>query len=354
MKMTDKELNEFMKSFTESFIKDEGFKNVVSKAKIFGKAVGELSKEEKTIAFFKALVEKDTVTLKTLDAVNNGGSYILPIGFVNDVIDRVAKAPNSIRALCRVINVKERTGSIPALVGGAVVKFATSDSDTNADKETNLNLGTVQWILRRIEGFNYLSKDLLNDSPASLYGIIADSYANALIVCENTAILSGLPANGEYEGVRTVASNTDVKTAGVLAPEDLIAMQYRIPASFRTRDCVYVAHTNVIGKLASMKDGNGQLLYNPNTSNGVATFCGYKIIEVTEMPTNLGSGTQTEIIFGNFGQGYVLFDKNEYATETNETIKWMENLIVCRFQNRCDGKVAIPSAFTRLTKVDIA
>jgi len=101
--------------------------------KIYGasdtkKTVDDLTKEEKIVGFFQALVRNDTVVLRALsEGVAADGGYLFPDEFKAELIRDLAE-PTRMRALVRVVPMKRDILKIPKLVSGPEVRWTSENA----------------------------------------------------------------------------------------------------------------------------------------------------------------------------------------------------------------------------------
>ena len=126
MKMTEQERIELIKSITEGLATDKTFGEVIRKIKFQeGKIdVNGMTKEEKTIKFFKGLVEKDYATCKALNGTNE--PTLVPEEFRAEVISRVEKSNFALINHVFTVPVDKRAGNIPVLDGGMTMKWGSA------------------------------------------------------------------------------------------------------------------------------------------------------------------------------------------------------------------------------------
>lgn len=363
-KMTQKEFNDIVNKTTEGILNTPAMKAVINKIDLSGgvdpdhPSGAPETKEVKTVRFFKALMTGDMTVAKDLSGgISDQGATLLPVEFRNDIIDRVVKQPLALRSRVTVVPVGFRSGTIPTADGGIVM--AWSDNDSKTDNKQDPKFNNLSYKVHRLDGYTALSKDMISDTPVSVYNFLLTLYADAFVKAENTAILCGAgDASNQPEGIR---ANTDiksiaVKTSGTLSMDDLIALPYELPSVYR-QGAIYIAGTSVIKEMRLMKDAQGRYLWadNNNVSEGqLPTFNGYPVVELDGiLPENLGTGhNETEVIFGNF-KSYYLFDRGEMSTEMNTTsdTAFFQNRILVKVSNRLDGKLAVPKSFVKLTGV---
>lgn len=362
-RMTEKEFNEMVSKTTEGILNSSAMKTVLNKIDVSKgfdpiNPTGAQTKELKTVNFFKAMINGDMVTAKDLSGgVSDQGATLLPVEFRNDIIDRVVKQPLALRSRVTVVPVGFRSGTIPTAEGGIVM--AWSDNDSATSNKVDPKFSNLAYKVNRLDGYTALSKDMVSDTPVSVYNFLLVLYADAFVKAENIAILCGAGnASNQPEGIRVNSSisSVAVKTVGTLAFDDILSLPYSLPSVYR-QGSIYIASTSVIREMRLMKDLQNRPLWadNDNVYDGqLPTFNGYPVAELDGiLPENLGTGhNETEIVFGNF-KNYYLFDRGEMSTEMNTTsdTAFFQNRIIVKVSNRLDGKVAVPKGFVKLTGV---
>lgn len=367
-KLTDKELSSLINKTTEAILKNKGLTNVLRKIQFAEKPIGEMSKEEKTIRFFKAQMINDysearkycggVIYEKDLSGGTAGsGLELLPQEFHTDIIDRVTSDPIALRNKCTVIPVNFRNGTWP--VGATGVTLTWESSDTNPLTPTNPAFSNLLYSVNRIDGYTAIARDLLADTPINLYGYLVKQYSKAFIKAENQAIFNGTGTN-QPTGIRNttgVLSNaiSNAATTNVLTCDDVMSLPFAVDVNFRNGGA-YFANSKTIKQMKMFKDLQGRYLWTDgNIQSGIPQqFNGYPVFEFASLfPENLtvnSKATCTEMAFGNL-EYYYLFDKNEMGSEINTqsdtAFKNHEALI--KMWERIDGKPAIPGAFARLT-----
>jgi HK97 family phage major capsid protein len=367
-KLTQKELDALVVSSVEGLLKDAGLADVIRKLKFNGSPdPDKLSKEEKTLRFFKAQLENDRASImkycggvvKDLSGNTAGsGLELLPQEFHADIIDRVAKDPLALRTKCTVVPVQYRGGTWP--VGATGVTLTWESSDTNPLTATTPTFATsLSYNVSRLDGYTPIARDLLSDTPVNLYSYLVMQYAKAFTKAENTAIFNGTGTN-QPTGIRNAAGVLSVAIAqsagtNVLAPDDLVGLPFSIDVSWRSGSA-YFCNTKTIKQMKLMKDTQGRYLWtNGDMTKGVPdTFNGYPVFEFTAIfPENLtvnSKSTCTECCFGNL-EYYYLFDKGEMGSEINtqSDTAFKNHEALVKMWERIDGKISIPVAFVRLT-----
>lgn len=365
MKLTEKELKEYTDKMAETILAQKGLTESIRKISAsYGNGdpdPNKIDKYQKTMKFFQAQLDGDLATVKALSSGSEGGNgeYLLPIEFMNDVIDRILKDPVALRGLCTSIPVNARSGWFPVGKTGVVTDWEGNDTPFT---ETQASFDQLNYQVNRLAGFTAISRDLMADTPVNLYNFLTDQYARAFIKAENKAIIGG-SGTAQPTGIRI---NSDVISIGAtgtediskLSPDDIVGLPYGIDVTYRDGG-VYVMNSKVVRLCRLMKDGQGRYLFVDGdiTKGTPATFNGYRVVELSNVfPENLGAGTnETEIIFGNMNN-YYIFDRKEMGSEINtqSDTAFKNHQALIKMWERLDGNVAIPKAFVRLTGIVVA
>lgn len=333
MNMTDKERQDFIKTFTTMIAEDKNFGEVIRKINVGNDNVDtkNMAKEEKVAKFFTALVNGDVNRAKAISG--SVDTVLVPQEFRADVINRVEKQPLALRNYVNVIPTSKRSGMIPVVDGGIVMKWADSDAKTEEGSATKPTWGQVEYTVHRLEAYTALSKDTLADSHIALYSILLELYADALIAAENEAIVKGTGVK-QPKGFMVGMSGTEI--SGTKQFDEIIALQYKIPASKRA-NAVYLASPEAVLKMRTMKGTDGKYLWaDANLSGGqLPTFNGYKVLELENIKTD---AAQEAVVFANL-KDYMLVDRGELTTEINTTsdAAFFGNASIVKMSNRLDG-----------------
>lgn len=340
MKMTEQEKQELIKSITEGLASDKTFGEVIRKIKFNENPISTdgMTKEEKTVKFFKGLVEKDYAVCKALNGTSDPA--LIPEEFHADVIDRVEREAFALINHCHVMPVSKRAGSIPVLDGGMAVSWGAADGGINkvSDKKQP-KFEKISYVIKNLKAYTLLSEDLLEDTHVvTIYSIIADLFVNAYIQATNIAILKGEgDGSNQPEGILSA-----IETVAEATMDDIIAMPYEVPASKRN-GAMYVTNAEGIKALKLAKDSTGRYLWaDGNIQAGTpATFNGYKVMEL-----ECAEG----ILFGNF-KDYIVFDRKQMTSTVNNTgdTSFYEDVVQLKVKARLDGKVANKKSFVHKT-----
>lgn len=358
MKLNEKDLELMINKMTEKVLQDKGLTEVISKMKFNEKPLDQMDKYEKTMKYFQAQVDGDRALVKDLSGGTAGaGLELIPQEFHADIIDRVTKDPQALRNRCTTVPVNSRSGVFP--VGATGVTLTWESSDTNPLTPTAPTFTNLNFSVARLDAYTAMARDLLSDTPVALYDFLANQYSKAFVKAENQAIINGTGTN-QPAGVRIAAgvlsqAAATAATTNILTPDDVIALPYAIDVSWRSNG-IYIANSKTIKQMKMFKDLQNRYLWtNGDLLNGTPDkFNGYPVFEFSALfPENLtvnSKTTCTEMLFGNFDY-YYIFDKNEMGSEINtqSDTAFKNHECLIKMWERLDGKVAIPTAFVRLT-----
>lgn len=339
--MTEQEKMDFIKTFTDMIAEDKNFGEVIRKISVGNDTVDtkNMGKEEKVAKFFNALVGGDVNRAKAISGSTD--TILVPGEFRADVINRVEKQPLALRNYVNVIPTSKRSGTIPVVDGGIVMKWADSDSKTAEGSSTKPTWAQIEYTVHRLEAYTALAKDTLSDSPIALYAILLELYADALIAAENQAIIKGTGTK-QPKGFMVGMSGTEI--SGTKQLDEIIALQYALPASKRN-GAVYLASPTAVMKMRLMKGTDGKYLWaDGNLANGqLPTFSGYKVLELEDIKTD---SEQEAVVFANL-KDYMLIDRGELTTEINTTsdAAFFGNASIVKMSNRLDGKKTNDKSF---------
>lgn len=362
MKLNEKELNDVVAKATEAILKDKGLDQVIRKIQFSEKKIEDMTKEEKTMRYFKALYENDRAgvvkygyTAKDIEGTTTA-SGLLPLEFHADIIDKIVADPMALRSKCTVVPVQYRNGTWP--VSGDAITLTWESSEIGQIGGGTQTPATpfadnLTYSVHRLDGFTKISRDLLSDTPVALYNYLATQYAKAFVKAENRAIISGtgvkqpsgiLLTYGTTGFVQKVAAADT--TTFVLSSDDVIGLPYNVNPAWRANG-VYIVNSNAMKQIRLMKDSNKRYLfaYGDPTTNQPARINGYPVYEFddTLIPT---ATNNNKIIFGDLSK-YYLFDKGEMGSEINtqSDTAFMNHEALMKMWERIDGKVAINDAF---------
>ncbi|EYT55796.1 hypothetical protein H490_0103930 [Leucobacter sp. UCD-THU] len=214
-------------------------------------------------------------------------------------------------------------------------------------------------------GLAKIGEDELDDSDVNLEAFVRDSFARAAADAEDTAFTVGA-GHAQHRpvglfsaagGVASLVSGaTDYSgTTGANGKnqilDDLKGLIYAVPAQYR-RNGGFLMNSLTELFISTLKDGNGQYLWQPSLQAGrPATFNGFAIANQEDIA---GIAADSAIAaFGDFNAGYRVYDRLGMTVKRLEELYSEEGMVGFRFRKRVGGDVVRPQAM-RLLKTKTA
>lgn len=114
---------------------------------------------------------------------------------------------------------------------------------------------------------------------------------------------NGTPTAAAWQVIEQVASGA----AATLTADGLINMVTALKSAYR-QGSVWGMNRLTEGVIRTLKDGNGNYIWQPDFQRGTAaSLLGYPVEEMADMP-NVGAGT-LPVVFGNFREAYQIVDR---------------------------------------------
>ena len=219
-----------------------------------------------------------------------------------------------------------------------------------ADGESDLVPEEEYLYVEDIFGWTTIGEDELEDADVNLQQYMASSYARAFAEAEDTAMFTGTGhANGQPEGILTNSeiSSLSAGTAGEIATDDFIKLEYQVPAQYR-QNGVYVVNSKTELALRLKKDNDGQYLWQPSIQAGRPnSFNGKAMYNQDDIPEVAGGADVA--VFGDFNAGYRILNRNGGTLKRLEEKFIDQGLIGFRYKRRVGGGVIRPRALAKLS-----
>ena len=319
--------------------------------------------------FYKALAEHDTNALKGLQAeiansydgqsagVNADGGYLVPVELSDRIREQLVYI-SPIRSIATVISNMPAKLELPLEDAIPTTYWVGEGEAPTLSKST---FKKITLIPHKIGGFGKFTYESLVDTAVNpdLQNFVADRFALSLTQKENEAFVNGDGSDKPY-GFRSNAITPRTgaiadTTTGVLAYKDLVKAFYGVHPISRANG-VWAMPTEAIEQVVGMTDLQGRPIYVPAVAeNAPATLLGKPVYEVTEIPTNLGTGNdETEIWFGDF-KNYIIGDREGMRINFGTTGTDLESDVISLvIFARVAGMPTYGDAFYKLTGIKVA
>lgn len=294
---------------------------------------------------------------KDLGESSDGGGYLTPVEFSGFLVELLYKLP-VIRPYATKIPMTSDQMQVP-------VETATVNANWTAELATitqsDPDFGQVVLAVNNLIGISRMSRQLLLDSAVNenLVDWVMTRFAKAIGRAEDTAFMVGSGV-GQAKGIRQYTFNHTVAQAGAhLTGDDLISVYHQLPYQYRTQgNPVWLINDSVLGTIRKLKDSQGQYLYQDGygqafqTPGGVPSLMGFPVLVQNDIPTNLGSGSASEIYFGDLSY-YLIGDREQVFSEvsTQEGTSFAQHRAAVKVGERIDGQLATTDGIAQLTAV---
>lgn len=316
-------------------------------SKIFGaadvdKGVDSLTKDERIVGFFSALVHDDRIALKALsEGVAADGGYLVPDEFKAELVRDLAE-PTRMRSQVRVVPMVRDVMRIPKLGSRPTLRWTSENaakSTTTADfEEKVLTAYKVAAIL-------YASDELIEDAvDFNVVQLIISLFSEAIAEEEDKVITAGT-GTGQPTGLMncTIAS---VTCGGNLTFDDIINLIYALPAKYRI-NATFLSHNTNIRELRKVKDSQQRYIWQEAIAPGQPdTIMGYPIYENNWL-------SEARIYFGDYKKAYWLGDKGRISVTISREAgeAWEHDQVGIRVVERLAGNCVLENAVRYLTSI---
>ena len=308
--------------------------------------VSEDEKMEKAAIFVKKLLNPKKFgnfteeEVKTITTDSGSFGYTVPTELAKAVAvkkDKIAK----IRARAFVFKMAGKF-QLPYEGTGVTSYWVTTEADTDITESdptvTKKDLDDY-YLVSRVR----VPYKLLDTAAINIVNYISQLAGRSLASTEESAFVAG-DGSGKPTGIRQATISSAAQAGANLAYDDLVDLYYDVPEQYRA-NASFLTSPAGMKLIRKLKDTNGLPVFNVNDN----TIFGRPLLESTDIPSNLGSGTdETEIYFG---------DLKEYWIKDGQTAKADSKKVPARLQvdlylyEAVDGVVVNTDAFRKLTGV---
>jgi HK97 family phage major capsid protein len=173
--------------------------------------------------------------------------------------------------------------------------------NTNIPK-TEQTFGSIRLVARKYGSLVPISNDLLRRGGAKVDALVRDDLSRDIRVKTDLAYIRGDGTAGQPMGLRslqgqTFAANSTVSVANTT--DDLgTCLQLLGDANVDFDNPGWIMEWRTWRYLITARDGNNNLVWADEMARG--TLMGFPFRVTSQIPRNLGAGTETELYFANF------------------------------------------------------
>lgn len=311
--------------------------------KSFEKGKDAMTKDEKIVAFTKALLTDNKPVIKALsEGVAADGGNLFPNEFYAEIIKTLIQQPR-MRSLVRVIPMRKDVMDIPA--EGAKVGV-TWGSENTAISTTTADFGTKQLTAYRMNSILFLSRELAEDATEiGVVDLIISQFADAVGNEEDKVILQGT-GSGQPTGISTSGGHAVSCAGSNLSFDTVIDAYYALPQQYRNAAVWLINGTNV-KELRKLKDSNGRYLWQDAvTADALPTLNGRPVYENAWVP-------EATIYFADLKRAYYLGDRQQMTVETTTqgAGTWEKHQVGIKVVERIAGVTVLADAVGGITNI---
>lgn len=313
-----------------------------------------LSKEEKIVTFFKALMyskadpqTSNQVLRALVEGTDSEGGYLVPEELRTEVF-RIMPDYTVMRNVARVLPMSTDTLKLNSL---AAAPQAYWTAEYQSKSTTSAEFGQVVLSPNDLVCLLPASEQLLADANINLVQFIIELFAEALGTAEDKAFFTGSGV-GRPKGI-SQESLTTTDAGGSLSFDHIIRALDRVPQRVtQSQRAGFVGNRAVKSHLRSLKDNNGNHIWRDagpandgQTTRLPSSIYGYPFYEQNDL-------SQDELYFGDWGF-YIIGDRQTMSvrTTTEGGDAWRRNGMEIKAVERVDGKAVITRPFTKITNI---
>lgn len=249
------------------------------------------------------------------------GGYAVPIQQDRDIM-RLLTDLSPMRQVCRVMTVGTEDYRKLVNLGGTASGWV---GETDARPATaGPTLAQLKPSFGELYANPEVTQKALDDIFFDVEGELSQDISESFAVLEGKAFLSGTGTN-QPVGLLTAKTSAEADSARAFGtvqhiatgvadnfpakdPADiLIDLIYSMKAGYRT-GAQFMVNSMTLAAMRKWKDGDGNYIWQPAMQNGQpGSIFGYGYVTNEDMPS-AGAGA-IPVVFGNFQQAYVIFDR---------------------------------------------
>lgn len=270
------------------------------------------------------------------------GGYLAPAEFVKELIRELVEY-SPIRENAYVGSTGNASVVIPGRVGRTNAKWK---GETETQEESTFDFEEQEIAIHEINTFVDVSNQLLEDAEIDVEAEIRLAFAEDLGGKENQAFLFGdgiKKPNGFMVDPRVLEFPSGAATA--ITADGLIAMLYSLPQVYR--DGSWIMNGTTLGKIRTLKDGQGNYIWQPGLQAGQPeTILGKSVVEALDMP-DVAAGANP-IAFGDLKQAFRIYDRTDIEVLVNPYLLATESKTRFHLRKRLGAGVVRPLAIKKL------
>lgn len=292
------------------------------------------------------------------EGTNSQGGYLVRPQIERQIVESI-ELDNKLRALCSSISINTNAIQLDQLTlsttAGWVAELAQKP------ESTGMTLATITASVFTAAGLVTISNQLLADSDPAVDQLVVTDLVKRLVALEETAFLTGSGSGQPLGILNTPGIGTTTYTDGSPTAAELCDQVLDAIAAVQTahgEPSAILMHPRTWTSILKAKDTAGAWLINPAGPGDSAitgartvfrgpekTLWGVPVITSNRIPTNLGGGTESRVIVGDFKEALIL-DREGVAIDESSHVYFTTNQTIFRAEKRLGFTAArTPLAF---------
>lgn len=242
------------------------------------------------------------------------------------------------------------SGNLNLPIGDALAS-ATWEGENDAAAETTPSTGKLELRPNRLAAFTDISRQLMIQSSIDVEAWVRAELSDAIARAVDAAALNG--NGGNIDGILGTANIGSVTVGGSgnnISYADIVELETEIAAeNADVLDMAYLTTPGVKGflKTLALSANNAGFVWQGNEMNG------YRAEVSTQVPSNLGSGTDEHaIIFGNW-KDLIIANWGMVDILVNPYTRAKEALVELVVNSYWDAQVKRPESFAAAKDIDV-
>jgi len=256
-------------------------------------AAGKGNPMESCAAAAKLYGDQHPITKALATAIGSAGGFLVPAAYSSEVIELLRARAVVRRAGARTMPMN---GSllVPRITAGTSASYV---GENNNITKTGMAFGQIQLNSRKLAAVVPISNDLLKANGPAADAIVAEDLVAGMALTEDAKFLRGDGTASAPKGIyHWITSSNRTSTAGTSLANIETDLKFCL-ASLLNNDVRMISPAWIMPPrsriyLEFLRDATGYKAF-PEVENG--KLKGYPIFESNVVPTNLGSGTATEL-----------------------------------------------------------
>lgn len=305
----------------------------------------EKPEDMKRKAFVEYLRHGERAAMATKSLVRGSdakGGYVAPPEFVNEMLREIVEF-SPIREHAYVGSTGNGSIILPGRVGNTNAKWK---GELEKQEESTFDFREVEIPIHELNTYVDVSNQLLEDAAIDVEAEVRMAFAEDVGVKEGYAFVHGTGIK-QPEGFM---SRADIEVfandhATNINADALIAMLYSHPAYYRN-DGAWLMNGTTLGKLRTLKDGQGNFLWQPSYQSGQPeTLLGRPVVELIDMPD--AAAGSVPIVYGDLNEAYRIYDRIDMEVLVNPFARAEEGVTRFHVRKRLGAGVVKPKALRK-------